>query len=479
MHPSLFAVISTAIGLLYLLGILAAIDAIFRARSPQSAIAWSLSLFMFPLIALPLYLFFSGRKFTAYLQSRRTGDAEIHQLVDQLGRELTPKVKASLEKDTHELAVFERLARFPFMRYNAARLLIDGEATFDAILHGINTAQEYILMQFYIVKDDAIGNQVKNALIKKAHEGVRISFMIDIVGSYSLPDAWLRELEDAGIQTTGFGKITHKRTTRLQLNFRNHRKIVVIDGKTAFVGGLNIGDEYLGRDPHFSPWRDTHVEIRGPAALCVQLTFLEDWFWMMQSMPEVNWHPALNAEEDQQILAVPSGPADELDTCGLLFTQLIHAASARIWIVSPYFVPDETVISALQLAVLRGVDVRILIPQKADHRLVQLAGFSYLDETIPYGIRVFRYTQGFLHQKAVLVDDTLAGIGTANLDNRSFRLNFEITMLFASRAMIDDISAMLQRDFNNARELSLEEFNQRPLWFRFAVKVSRLLSPLL
>ncbi len=479
MHPSLFTLISLAAGLLYLLGILAAIDAVYRARSPQSAIAWSLSLLMFPLIALPLYLFFSGRKFTAYLQSRRAGDAEIHQLVEQLGRELTPRVKASLEKDSHELAVFEHLARFPFMRYNRAHLLINGEATFDAILRGIDQAREYILMQFYIVKDDHIGNTMKDALIRKAGEGVRVNFMYDIIGSYSLPESWLQELEDAGIQTTGFGKITHKRITRLQLNFRNHRKIIVIDGKTAFVGGINIGDEYLGRDPEFSPWRDTHVEIHGPAALCVQLTFLEDWFWMMQSMPEVNWHPALDAEQDQQILTVPSGPADELDTCGLMFTQLIHAARERVWIVSPYFVPDETVISALQLAVLRGVDVRILIPQKADHRLVQLAGFSYLDETIPFGIRIFRYTQGFLHQKVVLVDDTLAGVGTANLDNRSFVLNFEITLLFASRRMIDDISTMLQRDFDNARELSLEEFSQRPLWFRFAVKVARLLSPLL
>ena len=479
MHPSLFSVISLAVVLLYLLGILAAIDAIYRARSPQSAIAWSLSLCMFPLIALPLYLFFSGRKFTAYLQSRRTGDAEIHKLVEQLGRELTPKVKASLEKNTHELGVFERLARFPFMRYNTARLLIDGKATFDAILRGIHSAEEYILMQFYIVRDDNIGGKIKDALIKKAREGIRISFMIDTIGSYSLPRSWLQELEDAGIQTTGFGKITHKRTTRLQLNFRNHRKIIVIDGKTAFVGGINIGDEYLGRDPAFSPWRDTHVEIHGPTVLCVQLTFLEDWFWMKQFMPEVNWRPALNAEQDQQVLAVPSGPAGELDTCGLMFTQLIHAARTRVWIISPYFVPNETVISALQLAVLRGVDVRILIPQKADHRLVQLAGFSYLNETLPFGIRIFRYTRGFLHQKVILVDNSLAGIGTANLDNRSFVLNFEITLLFASRAMIDDISSMLHCDFDNARELSLEEFNQRPLWFRFAVKVSRLLSPLL
>ena len=479
MHISLLTLISLAVGLLYLLGIAAAIDAVFRARSSQSAIAWSLSLVMFPLIALPLYLVFSGRKFTAYLRSRRAGDAEIHRLVERLGREMTPRVKASLEKDTPELRVFERLARFPFMRYNAARLLIDGEATFDAILHGIDSAEKYILMQFYIVKDDAIGNRVKAALIKKAREGVQISFMYDAIGSYSLPQAWLDELEDAGIQTTGFGRLRHRKTSRRQLNFRNHRKIVVIDGKTTFVGGHNIGDEYLGLDPEFSPWRDTHVEIRGPAALCVQLTFLEDWFWMMQSMPEVDWHPELNAEQDQRILAVPSGPGDELDTCGLLFAQLIHAATSRVWIVSPYFVPDETLISALQLAVLRGVDVRILLPQKADHRLVQLAGFSYLEETIPYGIRVFRYTRGFLHQKAVLVDDTLAGIGTANLDNRSFVLNFEVTMLFASRQMIDDVGNMLQRDFDNARELRLEEFSQRPLWFRFAVKVARLLSPLL
>ena len=479
MHEPQLTAISIAIGLLYLLGSIAAIDAIFRARSAQSAIAWSLSLVMFPLLTLPLYLLFSGRKFTAYLQSRRAGDAEIHQLVTRLSRELTPRVQASLEKDSHRLGVFERLARFPFMRYNRARLLIDGEATFDALLGAIDGAQNYILMQFYIVKDDAIGNEVKQALMKKAAEGVRVSFMYDIIGSYALPDSWLRELEDAGIQVTGFGKVTHRRTTRLQLNFRNHRKIVVIDGQTAFVGGINIGDEYLGRDPEYSPWRDTHVEIHGPTALCVQLTFLEDWFWMMQSMPEVDWHPALDAGQDQQILAVPSGPADELDTCGLMFTQLIHAATSRVWIVSPYFVPDETVISALQLAVLRGVDVRILIPQKADHRLVQLAGFSYLDETIPFGIRIFRYTRGFLHQKVILVDDTLAGIGTANLDNRSFVLNFEITLLFASRAMIDDVSAMLERDFDNARELTLEEISQRPWWFRFAVKVSRLLSPLL
>jgi len=470
MHESL---LSIAIGLLYLLGLIAAADVIFRARSPQSAVAWSLSLLMLPPLALPFYLVFSGRKFPAYLQSRRVGDAKIHQLVERLGEELTPH----RQPPGADLAVFERLARFPFMRFNGARLLINGEATFDALLAAIEAAEDYILMQFYIVRDDRIGRDMQQALVRKARAGVRVSFMYDTVGSYALPQHWLDELKAAGVHVVGFGRPTLRRLRRFQLNFRNHRKITIVDGRCGFVGGHNIGDEYLGRDADYSPWRDTHVELRGPAVLSLQLTFLEDWFWMTQSMPRVNWRPSLEVDDDQQVLTIPSGPADELDTCALMFTQLIHAARERIWIVSPYFVPNETVISALQLAVLRGVDVRILIPHKADHRLVQLAGYSYFDETIPFGIHMFRYREGFLHEKAFLVDERLAGIGTANLDNRSFLLNFEVSLLFGSRRMIDEISAMLERDFANAREVSLEEFRRRPLWFHIAVKVSRLLSP--
>lgn len=467
--------LSLLIGLFYLLGLLAAADAIFRARSPQSAVAWSLSLLMFPPLALPLYLFFGGRKFTAYLQSRRAGDAEIHQLVERLGKELAPHRKPA----PAEMAVFERLARFPVMRYNGARLLINGEATFAAILEAIERAEDYILLQFYIVRDDQIGHEVQQALIRRARAGVRICFMYDTIGSYALPQRWLDELEAAGVHTVGFGRPTLRKLHRFQLNFRNHRKIVVIDGSQAFVGGHNIGDEYLGRHPDFSPWRDTHVALRGPAVICLQLTFLEDWFWMTQSIPRVDWQPTLDPDDDQQVLTIPSGPADELDTCALMFVQLIHAARERIWIVSPYFVPDQTVISALQLAVLRGVDVRILIPLKADHRLVQLAGYSYFEETLPFGIHIYRYQQGFLHEKAFVVDDRMAGIGTANLDNRSFMLNFEISLLFTSRRMIGEIAEMLETDFAHAREVDMQEFRQRPLWFHIAVKVSRLLSPLL
>ncbi len=265
------------------------------------------------------------------------------------------------------------------------------------------------------------------------------------------------------------------------MNFRNHRKIVVVDGQTAFVGGHNVGDEYVnkGPDPSLQPWRDTHVEVFGPAVLGIQLAFVEDWYWMTDRIPDITTDPVAATDADQRILVLPSGPADTLDTCGLLFTQLIHSAQRRLWIVSPYFVPDDAVVSALQLAALRGVDVRIMLPDRVEHLLVHLAKFSYLEEALPVGIRFFCYEAGYLHQKVILVDEDMAGIGTANLDNRSFRLNFEITLLFADQGCVQEIATMLEADFAHCREMSLDEVQQRSLWFRIATRIARLFSPIL
>jgi cardiolipin synthase len=227
------------------------------------------------------------------------------------------------------------------------------------------------------------------------------------------------------------------------------------------------------------PWRDTHVMIEGPAVLGVQLAFLEDWYWITQQILQVRTDPVFAAGADQRVLVMPTGPADELDTCGLMFTDLIHSARQRIWIVSPYFVPDASVVSALQIVALRGVDVRIMLPEKTDHLLVYLAKFSYLEETLPWGIKFYSYQRGFLHNKVVLVDQRIAGIGTANLDNRSFNLNFEITLLIAEREFVDDVERMLLRDFEHCREMSLLEIQQRPLWFRLATRIARLFSPVL
>ena len=474
--PELIALV---LSLLYLCGIIAAIDALLTARTPQGAIAWSLFLVMFPVLGLPFYLIFGGRKFSGYVNARRDENLPLQRKVQEVVAELPSTFQAEFKADESDLEVFERLAHMPFLAHNQSRLLIDGEATFEAIFNGIRSAREYILVQFFIVKNDILGRQLQQALINKAKEGVTIYFFYDAVGCHALPSSYITALKNAGINTSPFSGSSHGGGHVFRINFRNHRKIVVVDGHTAYVGGLNVGDEYMGKHPRLTPWRDTHMEIKGPAVLAIQLAFQEDWYWMKHEMLPVSIPQVCNETLSERVLVMPTGPADELETCSLLFSEIIHRAKKRVWIVSPYFVPDGAVISALQLAALRGVDVRIMLPENPDHKLVYLASFAFLEETVPVGIKVYRYVEGFLHQKVFLVDDNLAGVGTANLDNRSFRLNFEITILTYDSNFAVSVESMLKNDFECCRQLTMDEINSRPWWFKLATKISRLFSPIL
>ena len=471
--------IAAVLSLLYIVGIFAAIDALLTARTPQGAIAWSLFLVMFPVLGLPFYLIFGGRKFSGYVNARRDENQPLQREVQDIVTQLPSTFRAEFEADECDLEVFERLAHMPFLAHNQSRLLIDGEATFEAIFNGIRSAREYLLVQFYIVKNDMLGRQLQQELISKAREGVTVYFLYDAVGSHALPSSYITAMKKAGINTSPFSGSSKGRGHFFRINFRNHRKIVVVDGHTAYVGGLNVGDEYMGKHPKLTPWRDTHMEIKGPAVLAIQLAFQEDWYWMKHEMLPVGIPQVCNETLSERVLVIPTGPADELETCSLLFGELINRAKKRVWIVSPYFVPDDVVLAALQLAALRGVDVRIMLPENPDHKLVYLASFSFLEETVPVGIKVYRYTHGFLHQKVFLVDDNLAGVGTANLDNRSFRLNFEITLLVYDKKFATDVETMLEEDFACCRELSMADVNQRPLWFKLATKIARLFSPVL
>ena len=377
--------------LLELVAIAAAIEAIIRARTPQGAIAWSLFLVMFPLLALPAYLFLGDRKFSGYVDARRSGDEPLQQLARKIDEHLPSHLRARFEAPESGHRVLTSLARMPFFCGNNSRLLINGEATFNAIFDAIDKATDYLLIQFYLVRNDNLGQKLKDKLIESADNGVRVYFLYDRIGSSSLDDTYLQPLHQAGVETTVFRGSSRGSGHPFRVNFRNHRKIVVVDGHTAFVGGHNVGDEYVGKspDPSLRPWRDTHVEVYGPAVLGIQLAFIEDWHWMTGQIPSIRTEPIQAEDADQRILVLPSGPADVLDTCGLLFTELIHSARRRLWIVSPYFVPDDAVVSALQLAALRGVDVRIMLPEQAEHLLVYLAKFSYLEEALPLGIRFF------------------------------------------------------------------------------------------
>lgn len=459
-----------------ILGFLSSINAVMTARTSQGAIAWVISLITFPYIAVPAYWLLGRSKFKGYARARQSDDIAVKEKLAEVLDGVAPfLVPEASHTGTGRAA--QGLAYLPFLSGNSLKLLIDGNETFDSIIEGIDAAKDYILFQFFIVKDDGIGRKVKDHLIAKAREGVKVFFIYDEIGSKDLTKAYKNELRNAGAQVREFH--TQKGIgNRFQINFRNHRKIVVVDGQVSWVGGHNVGDEYLGLDPKFGNWRDTHMRIDGPATVALQISFFEDWYWATDEyMMDLNWKPTKAASGNKTVLVVATGPADPLETAALMFLHAINTAQKRIWIASPYFVPDDAIVAALQLAGLRGVDVRILIPDKPDHLLVYLAAFSYFKDASKTGVRFFRYTDGFLHQKVMLVDDQAATVGTANFDNRSFRLNFEVTALIADTEFAAEIEQMFKDDLARATEMQMADLDKKPFWFNLAVSLARLTSP--
>ena len=458
-------------------GIVSALFAVMSTRTPQGAIAWAVSLITLPYVAVPLYWIFGRDKFRGYVMARQEKLDAVNEALAETAAELRKHALAS-GVDEGRIRSAERLARMPASGNNRIELLIDGEATFESILSGIDAAERYVLVQFYILRHDGLGTRLKDRLIARAKDGVRVYVLYDEIGSFGLSTAYLDEMHAAGIDIRPFN--TRKgRVNRFQLNFRNHRKIVIVDGKTCWIGGHNVGDEYLGLDPKFGNWRDTHVRIEGPATLAAQVSFIEDWQWASDSIiPDLNWQPFLAEAGDTALLIAPSGPADELETASLLHTQVINTAQERLWIASPYFVPDHATIAALQLACLRGVDVRIIVPDKTDNALVTYATYIYFQLIAPCGAKFYRYTDGFMHQKVFLVDDRIAAVGTANFDNRSFRLNFEITTI-AGPGEFHDSLEKFEADFARSVPMPFDAYTSKPAWFRLAARVSRLTSPIL
>ncbi len=462
--------------LFHVAGLISSISAIMTARTSQGAIAWAIALNTFPYIAVPAYWVLGRNRFQGYTAARHSKDVEIQKKLKDIFEELKPHIVLKSEMSLLSNTVV-KLTDIPRMDGNDVQLLIDGDATFDSIVAGIDAAKEYILFQFFIIHDDGLGRRIKDHLIARAEEGVKIYVLYDEVGSHDLSQSYQDDLRAAGVEIYPFN--TRKGSgNRFQLNFRNHRKIVIVDGKVAWVGGHNVGDEYLGLDPKFGHWRDTHIRVEGSVAAALQISFVEDWFWATDSKKlNLTWKPIPSETGNIQISMLPSSPADELETATLMFLHAINSAKERLWITSPYFVPDDAIISALQLAGLRGVDVRILIPDKPDHLLVYLAAYTYFEEAGLTGVRFFRYLDGFLHQKVMLIDDAISTVGTANFDNRSFRLNFEITSIIIDADFNTEIEKMLLDDFERSREMIKSDWEDKSYFFKLGCRIARLTSP--
>ncbi len=458
-------------------GLLHAVHAILSARSSQAAVAWSVSLITFPWIALPFYWVFGRNRYRGYVNSRQAGSGVIEAQAHRAVTAMLPFRDEPCGEVGSLCQTTERLTRLPCTTGNAVDAFVAGGDAFSTMLETISTAKRYVLVQFFIVEEGALSEAFAEVLEQKAREGIRVCFLFDELGSRKLSRRYLRALQAAGIHVSSYRAVMGP-GYRLQLNFRNHRKITVVDGDVAFVGGLNLGDEYLGKHGQYQEWRDTHLRVRGPAVLGLQLSFLEDWHWATGEVLELDWaEPATVG--NQRVSVVPTGPDDELNACGLFVLHAIHAAQRRLWIASPYFVPDPAICAALELAVVRGVDVRILLPQNPDHRLVYLASFSYYHEMELAGVGIYRYQPGFMHQKVILVDDQMASVGTVNLDNRSFHLNFEVSVLVVDESFAHGVARMLETDFHQSRRASVADIARRGLLFRLFVRIARLFAPIL
>ena len=460
-------------GMVYLLGLLSSLHAVWRCRTSHGAIGWGLSLLFCPYLALPAYWTFGKDKFSGYVRNFQANSLDRKKMLAQLQLDAHGAQALSVELRPSQLG-FEKLAQFPLTFGNQVDLLIDGDESFEAIFAALREARNYVLVEFFIIKADRVGREFQKILLDLAGRGVKISLVYDDFGCWMVPARYFQQMREAGIEVVAFAPGGWLKGS-LEINFRNHRKIVIVDGAVAFVGGMNISDDALCRNPFYGSWRDTQVSLRGPAVLGVQLCFLHDYHWASGGrLPgALDWTPRVCGGGSDSALYVASGPADAGDTGTAKFLHSIQSAQRRLWLATPYFLPTPPVLAALRMAVLRGVEVKVIIPTKRDLFLPYLAAFTYLPEALEAGIEIHLYNPGYSHQKIMLIDDELSWVGSSNLDARSMELNFEGNLVVFGSRFARKIEAMLVQDLARCRRMNPEDF-QRGWLFGLGVRFSRL-----
>lgn len=432
--------------------------AIRTARSPQGATGWVVFLLSFPLLAVPAYAVFGG----LYRINRRHAP------------DLPARIHGSPPMENTRLSDLQDAVGAKLTQGNDLSLLVDGEETFTAIFDAIDAAESEVLIQFYTLMDDALGQRLKSHLIAARRRGVSVFVLVDALGSLMLSRPFIRSLRSEGIVFRG--NFTLNRTLfRLGVNFRDHRKMVIVDGTTGFTGGLNAAQIYVDGGESFDKWRDTFVRARGPVVRQMRDSYASAWRAIAsEDLPELD--AATEAPGDMCAAHVSLGPTSEGDIGTLLVLGLICKARDRLWITTPYLVPPPEVGAALRLAAQRGLDVRLLVPYPVDKYLPWLASRAFFADLHAQGVAIYEFKPGFMHQKVMLVDDDIASVGTINLDFRSITLNFEQTVLIEDRGFCTRIADMLESDFANSRCFDGE---QQSLFVRVFAPVAQLLSPVL
>lgn len=446
-------------------------------RSPVATLAWIGILAWLPLVGALVYYFFGPRRLRRRKLKRQESAKLIAKTMSALDEELDDTRWSGLAR----LAV--AAGESPPLPAAGIELFFEGDPLYAAIVKAIDAAEHHVHVEYYIFDGDRIGELVRDALVRARKRRVEVRLLLDGIGAYALTDAFVAPLVAEGGEVAWFNPVSGFRP-RLA-NFRTHRKIVLCDGAVAFTGGMNVTRDHSARENGPRAWRDTHVTFRGPAARALQRVFLEDWTFATGRAPTLGeaYFPTMSAQPSDafptRVQVVASGPDRDLSAIHQFFFGAITQAQQRVWLSTPYFVPDEPMLAALVATALRGVDVRILVPARSDNVIVDLAARSYFPELVRAGVRLFAYEGRMLHAKTLVIDGELAVVGTANFDNRSFRLNFEVVAAVYDPACTDELARAFTRDLEHAPPIQPRELRRRDLLPRLGESSARLFSPLL
>jgi cardiolipin synthase len=451
---------------------------------PLKTISWILVIFLLPIIGIVLYFIF-GKNFRKEKIFSRKGltDLEHIKVLSQnqfinLSKENSFK-NEKLQSKVNIMRLLLNSSKSLLTYHNKVTILQNGKETFKSLIKSVEDAQHHIHLEYYIIEDDHIGNLFRNLLIKKSKQGIKIRFIYDDVGCWSLPKHFIDSMTDAGIDIYPFLPVRFPSLTN-KINNRNHRKIVVVDGTLAFMGGLNIADRYLQENEEIGIWRDTHLKLEGESVGSLQTIFLADWFFVSDEIIHDNEFYPVSVVNDYHLVQITaSGPDSDWASIMQAYFAAIASAKSFIYISTPYFLPNESILTALKTGSLSGLDVRIILPFKSDSKIVFYSSRSYVSELLEAGIKVFFYKKGFPHSKLLIVDGVLSSVGTANMDIRSFDQNFEVSALIYDENITSELLERYLNDLKNSVEITLDEWDKRPHREQIAESVARIFSPLL
>jgi len=458
----------------------------FERRDPKSVWAWLLLLFFLPGVGFIFYLFLGVDMHKRKMFREKELEDDLHDIISEQKDWL--KSCPEGEKD-EDIAGYTDLIRYNMETASAILLddndidiFTDGNEKFDALIADLEKAEHFIHLQYYIIRNDVLFQRIAEVLKRKAKEGVAVRILFDGMGCRGTRRSCWRDLEEAGVRTAEFFPAILGRL-QLRINYRNHRKIVVIDNRIAYVGGFNIGREYIGLDEKFGYWRDTHLRVKGLGVIGLQMRFLLDWDYAAKEhlSREEEWfvEPPAGERDHCALQIISSGPDNSLQQIRDNYIRLITKAKSRICIQTPYFIPDEAVLSALLIAVRSGIEVNLMIPCKPDHPFVYWATYSYMGQLLNAGANCYIYENGFLHSKGIVLDGEVFCYGTANMDIRSFALNFEVNAVVYSRKKALEMEQLFKTDIKHCTLVTRDAYAARRLKVRFKEQVCRLMSPLL